>query len=177
MSCLGIYSDAEPGAMNENVGATFGLSALVVVFFAIALYQPETGRATKKYAHASARSELVQPHTPAPALTPTIPPQTIRPGQVASDRRLTPRMAKGPASSATMPRPTIVAARRVEVNDDVPRTAPGPFTEARSGETLEDVARRVYGSGRAADSLRKANRDLVRDDGVPLVAGALIRTP
>ena len=32
--------------MNENVGASFGLSVLIVVFFAVVLYQPELPEAS-----------------------------------------------------------------------------------------------------------------------------------
>jgi hypothetical protein len=177
MSCLRVYSDAESGVMNENVGASFGLSVLVVVFFAIALFQPERGRALKETASASAKSEPVEAHPPEPELTPIVEPQAARPGPVASTRRLAPGIAKRAATAGKTSKPAVVAARRVESKVVEPRTPTGPFTEVRAGETLEDVAWRVYGSDRAVDSLRKANRDLVRDEAVPLVAGALIRTP
>lgn len=165
--------------MNENVGASFGLSVLVVVFFAVALFEPEAGRAAKKTAEDSPRRKPVeaQPPTPAPPPTPIDMPQPVSPEPVASTRGGASGMAKHVVSVAKRSTPTVVAARGIEPRGAEPRVPAGPFTEARSGETLEDVAWRVYGSDRAVDSLRKANRDLLRDEDVPLVAGALIRTP
>ncbi len=181
MSCLGIYSDAEPGVMNENVGASFGLSVLVVVFFAVALFEPEGGRPSRgnggQTARASAEPERVEAQPPVPELTPVAEPKAARPGTVASTHRAAPGLARRAVSGSKTAKSQVVATRRVEPRDTKPNAPLGPFTEARPGETLEDVAWRVYGSDRVVDSLRKANRDLVRDEAVPLVAGALIRTP
>jgi nucleoid-associated protein YgaU len=63
---------------------------------------------------------------------------------------------------------------------DIPSRLPeprGPFTRVRDGESLFDIALRVYGSGNAADSLWKANRDLIDREDTPLREGALLRTP
>jgi hypothetical protein len=51
------------------------------------------------------------------------------------------------------------------------------FTEAYEGETLRDVASRVYGSPEEDEALWRLNRDLIgrRDD--TLSAGTLLRTP
>ena len=155
--------------MNENVGASFGLSVLVVVFFAVALFEPEGGRPQRTAGETSAEPEPVEAHPPVPEPTRIEAPQAARPGPVAMTKRAIPVAKKA--------NPPVVAARRVEPKSLAPRAPAGPFTEALSGETLEDVAWRVYGSDRAVESLRKANRDLMRGEDVPLVAGALIRTP
>jgi hypothetical protein len=80
-----------------------------------------------------------------------------------------------PVASASRPPMTDRIARR-----DVPSRPPeprGPFTRVRVGESLSDIALRVYGSGNAADSLWKANRDLIDREDTPLREGALLRTP
>jgi hypothetical protein len=53
----------------------------------------------------------------------------------------------------------------------------GDFTVVEPGETLADVAERVYGSDRAAESLWKANRDQLASLESPLPKGTLLRTP
>jgi hypothetical protein len=51
------------------------------------------------------------------------------------------------------------------------------FTQSLEGESLRDVARRVYGSPDEAEGLWRLNRDLIpRREGV-LPAGTLLRTP
>ncbi len=55
-----------------------------------------------------------------------------------------------------------------------PRSA---FTTTRDGESLDDVAVRVYGSADKADTLWRANRDLLPHRDSPLSAGAVLRTP
>ena len=47
----------------------------------------------------------------------------------------------------------------------------------KQGESLEDVAIRVYGSSDPVDTLWRANRDLLPHRDSPLSAGAVLRTP
>ncbi len=51
------------------------------------------------------------------------------------------------------------------------------FTVVRVGETLEDVAERVYGQRAAAPAIVRANRDVLARGVAALEAGALLRTP
>ena len=51
------------------------------------------------------------------------------------------------------------------------------FTTARDGESLDDVAVRVYGSADQVDALWRANRDLLLRRDSPLKAGDMLRTP
>ncbi len=61
--------------------------------------------------------------------------------------------------------------------DDAPNEPKGAFTHTRAGETLTDVARRVYGTADQTKPLWLANRDVLdRIDG-PLRPGTLLRTP
>jgi hypothetical protein len=51
------------------------------------------------------------------------------------------------------------------------------FTVVEEGETIWDVALRVYGSTGQADTLWRANRDALARKDSPLLAGTLLRTP
>ena len=51
------------------------------------------------------------------------------------------------------------------------------FTQALEGETLRDVAIRVYGSSEEAESLWRLNRDLISRREGTLPPGTLLRTP
>jgi nucleoid-associated protein YgaU len=55
-----------------------------------------------------------------------------------------------------------------------PRSA---FIVVQSGETLKDVAVRVYGSADRLDVLWRANRDVLPRSDSPLSPGAVLRTP
>ena len=145
--------------MNENVGASFGLSVLVVLCFAVALYQPDppAGKLpTPKPAGRPLKSVGVAKQTPAHATSepkPSPPSKTLRP----------------------VSHPLVEAGLKVAET-----TSPGPrgaFTAARAGERLEDVARRVYGIEGFAERLWKANRDLLDNANDPLRTGMLVRTP
>jgi hypothetical protein len=51
------------------------------------------------------------------------------------------------------------------------------FTEVGQGESLTDVAVRVYGTSAAARSIWKSNRDILGGQDAPLRAGMVLRTP
>ncbi len=63
---------------------------------------------------------------------------------------------------------------RVRVN--APRS-PGVFTTVERGETLADVATRVYGTSGTAAHVWRANRDQLLTVETPPRAGMLLRTP
>ena len=142
--------------MNEHVGASFGLSVLIVLFFTVALYQPDKVPSSKGPAADSKTAEVAkkartEPQAVAagPGPSPKIPAQTV-------------------SQRVALPSPRLIEASP---------GPPGAFTAARSGERLEDVARRVYGAKGSTTRLWKANRDrLVRED-EPLRTGMLVRTP
>ncbi len=54
---------------------------------------------------------------------------------------------------------------------------PSEFTTVLKGETLGDVAQRVYGSGELASSLWRSNRDQLDQPDSRLKAGGILRTP
>ena len=51
------------------------------------------------------------------------------------------------------------------------------YTRARAGESLRDVAERVYGSAEFTHALWQANRDQVADVDQDPAAGLVLRTP
>ena len=55
--------------------------------------------------------------------------------------------------------------------------ARGAFTKTKVGESLADVAERVYGTKSAVYSLWRANRDVLNSPDDPIEAGLILRTP
>ncbi len=181
--------------MNRQVGPSIVLSVLIVCFFAVALYQrdpprPSHGRIQSKAADATARSGSTSPRVPrrsssgqseSAELVQDVSARREVPGRpiaLASDSSITaferapadssrPRGADAVGSSGSTRGQRIEAARR-------PASA---FTIVLANETLEDVARRVYGSGEVGDSLWRANRDALARRESPLIAGMVLRTP
>jgi hypothetical protein len=160
--------------MNRHPGVSVALSFALVAFFAVILYQPEhipLPHAGEEFAARESTPLPVLPPAPAPPLTPAEP-LTVAPA---------PRPAIVPVAATTWPVPS--ADRGVEHADpERPRPAVGlpaqpGFTLAGEGETLRDVALRVYGSADHADALWRLNRDLVGQPDAILEAGALLRTP
>ena len=87
--------------------------------------------------------------------------------------RPVPRPARSPQNPAL--RPEVVARRAASKPKPV---GPRPSsTVVTAGESLADVAVRVYGSAEAAEALWRANRDLLAGRDAPLAPGTLLRTP
>jgi nucleoid-associated protein YgaU len=155
--------------MDQHLGASITLSFGLVLVFAIVLYPPEPDRPSP----AATVGAVVEPVGSRPAPTTPQPPVTL--GEPLAERPT-------PADSVPAPCP---APLRAEPEDDraEPKDEPSAtptheaFTRADEGETLRDVAVRVYGSPDVVEDLWRLNRDLVgsRDDLLP--AGTLLRTP
>jgi hypothetical protein len=187
--------------MNGNMGASFALSFLLVGVVAVVLYRPEThppspaGGASIEVT-ATPESEANEPFPP---LTPAVPwsdaPAPTEPAPaslVSRSGSATSLTALGTDDRANDPirRPSLET--RGNPTSDVPApsnpavrpvarrsisTGPHPpFTTSAAGETLADVARRIYGSA-AAQDLWLANRDHIERPDAPLPAGTLLRTP
>ena len=178
--------------MNKNVSASFTLSVLVVGFFAVALYQPDTPIRTsaarsKPVADANAvKAQAVIKTVGQPAPSPQASPAKAQPeprvtltrsrdvgvSQVQVTGRVDPP-ASNPAARARIdpkrPSGVLPAAAKPE-----PR---GAFTSVRAGETLADVARREYGTGANAAVHWTANPDLIERRDSPLRVGTMLRTP
>jgi nucleoid-associated protein YgaU len=153
---------------------------------------------------AMARPAPILRPAPAPsaAVDPTAPPVPIPPSgtsrAVATDRVHAPGdpLRDGPARSSSLGAP-LPAIRIVSdrsgparpsrsLSHHVPpatarssgvKLARAPFTIVGSGETLSDVARRIYGTGDEAEWLWRANRDLVGEPGATVPPGTVLRTP
>jgi hypothetical protein len=98
-----------------------------------------------------------------------------------------PAAASPEPSPGESPSPRPVAQKPTETVKAAPAATPsaaaapaGPrsaFTTVKEGESLEDVAIRVYGSADPVNSLWRANRDLLPQRTSPLQAGSILRTP
>jgi nucleoid-associated protein YgaU len=179
--------------MNQNVPASFGLSVLTVAFFAVVLYQRDASPTPA--AEVGGRGSGVgdrgsgTPAAPAngadaepaasPVATPVDAPIRLTPAPTSAD----PLAFRGPVrNNSTRVRDDVAGplARPVSrrlANPPAPPEPRGAFTQARAGETLDDVAVRVYGTADAARSLWLANRDLLDRADAPLRPGTLLRTP
>lgn len=186
--------------MDQHLGASITLSFALVVFFAVVLYEPEHAHLVPSAPEAAlvVREEMSPVTTdPLPAVTPgeplaastpapiagpsSAPPTTAEifresgPGTIAARRREFGTRAGGAGEGTDPPATTLGGASgSTRLDRRPPRKA---FTMVDEGETLRDVAARVYGSPDEADALWGLNRDLVKLVDVPLPAGTLLRTP
>jgi nucleoid-associated protein YgaU len=192
--------------MNRHAGASFTLSVLVVAFFAVALYQPEhpPSPATASVAVHEAAADLPpQTSRSVPTVTPGVPLEQVtaeprRPLETAaavpaqfSPLPSTRRVRTG--ANLRSGRPIMSSSLIAEASPSIARaedpqsprqplrplrTVAGQagFTAVAAGESLSDIAVRVYGTPDAAQTLWLANRDILSDD-APLRQGMLLRTP
>jgi hypothetical protein len=192
--------------LNPSVGASFSLSFLVVATAAVAL-NPALDRIPKPAAGAdeiaatetdpgrsagSAAPDFgpVEPAAGKRSQTPT------SQGEVAilaqpDQARLTRVPERSIDQSEWTPREPARAERlkasavspgSATSRSSLRRQAPGKrrsefFFGVREGETLTDVARRLYGSADAAEALWQVNRDHVSRPDTPLPSGTPLRTP
>jgi nucleoid-associated protein YgaU len=176
--------------MNRQVGPSIVLSVLIVCFFAVALYQrdpprPSQGRGRTGIGEQNRRSgPLIRSSTVQAGSTVSAQPATAlsegpaRAIALVSDSSIT---AFGP-EPADSGRSGVAGSVRSEGSNtgqriDGGRRPASAFTTVVANETLQDVARRVYGSGHLADSLWRANRDALSRRESPLAAGMVLRTP
>lgn len=196
--------------MNRHVGASFTLSVLVVVFFAVILYEPEHARLPARPSRHTSASTRETPPAPTPGVpiseaTSAPPPESLGQPAVASAaepfeppadpspprrfplRSAEPRPLRSPVARAAprLPQPAsddLEAGTRPRIRKTARRqslsTVPRPaFTRVAAGESLSDVAVRVYGTPDAASTLWLVNRDLIDRRDAPLTVGMLLRTP
>jgi hypothetical protein len=148
--------------MDRHPGVSITLSFALVAVFAIILYQPDHAPLPHAREHADARD----------AERPMAPPQPMPP--LTATEPLTPPPAPEPAPPVILP---VAGANRPPSEPPAILPAREGFTQALEGETLRDVALRVYGSADEAESLWRLNRDLVPRRDATLSAGTLLRTP
>jgi nucleoid-associated protein YgaU len=166
------------------------LSVLIVCFFAVALYQRDPPRPP----HGQARSGIGDTASRSvPATRPSsVKAVSTRTAQSATAPREGPERPIALASDSSIKSVERVPEAGVHLDgaDSVgfqgsnngrriggPRRPESAFTVVVANETLEDIARRVYGSSDLADSLWRSNRDALSRKESPLAAGMVLRTP
>jgi hypothetical protein len=163
--------------MNRYPGASIALSFALVAVFAVILYQPDHAPLPRARESASVIGPVPSPAPPPePPLT-AAEPLIAAPGPVLNP----PPRAIVPVASATRP---VATAERAGDHTDSGTHRPAVvapvqegFIVALEGETLRDVALRVYGSADEGEGLWRLNRDLVGRQDALLGAGTLLRTP
>ncbi|AGA28574.1 LysM peptidoglycan-binding domain-containing protein [Singulisphaera acidiphila] len=184
--------------MNRHVGASFTLSVLVVVFFAVILYEPDHTRSRVPASEPEPVEASPTPPPPTPGVpliestanllpepSPTLAasPSSSRPIEaVVSLAPVPPPKPPAPSPRARVPAPDPRAVVQVVSRRQPPSPPPPPgrhsaFTQVAEGESLSDVALRVYGTSEATTSLWRANRDIIARRETPLAPGLVLRTP
>jgi Tfp pilus assembly protein FimV len=155
--------------MNQHLGPTYALSVLVIVAFAVMFHGAD--RLPDRPVEAG---KSVPGSPPARAATATA-------RRLVADRNQSHRVEDAPARRSAEPPPRAVAessALPAAVRTVARKTAvKGAFTRVESGESLADVAIRVYGSGQMASALWRANRDQLPGPTSRLEPGMILRTP
>ena len=171
--------------MNRQVIPSMILSVFIVCFFSVLLYDREKPPSSGDTPRVEGKTEPapVAPAAPSGAI-PVAPVETAAASPSARAPEVPePKAAESaPASSPATPEPphvtdTSVTAtstatvEAVPVHDPPKTTIPAPppappeprsaFTTVKDGESLDDVALRVYGSADRVDALWRANRDLL----------------
>ncbi len=141
--------------MIRHSGACVLFSVLILVLAAVVLYRSEPTPARAE--------EIVPPVEAVPDVPPNPAEVEAEPPPVETPTRKEPESGGMPAETGPEP----VEVRRPEA----------PFTLSEPGETMLDVARRVYGTPEVAPALRQVNRDLIDRDDVPIRPGSALRTP
>jgi nucleoid-associated protein YgaU len=154
----GLRMQPEQPAMPRQVGLSVLLSLALILVVALGLAGPSNLAADpSRRSPAPSRPEpIVAAGSLIEAPAPTRPPQALPAPTVG-----VPWSSSDPASAPARPW----------------TSSCGPFTEVRSGESLADVARRVYGDPAAVSHLVEANRDQSLDALSPLHPGNPLRTP
>jgi nucleoid-associated protein YgaU len=171
--------------MNRNVTASFSLSVSLVLLFAVLLYQPDGPVSKPLQATSVAQAEPRKPISDLtegrPPLTPGSPLTESSAGDGESDAPTPTPVARVEATEPAAVELKSGPSRGERSRETRPAMGtPRPtsaFTHARPGESLADIAIRVYGSPDSAGKIWMANRDLiVSPDAVP-PGGTLLRTP
>jgi hypothetical protein len=180
--------------MNRQVIPSMFLSVFIVCFFSVLLYDHDRPPSTRGQSQAKVKAEPAPapPEHPGPSPS-TRPAQPVpeAPAPKAAEPAAEPPAVSAPPSrtepepAVAVPPPATVEPAPVReppkttipVAAESPHEPPSAFTTTREGESLGDVAVRVYGSAEKADTLWRANRDLLPHRDSPLIAGAVLRTP
>jgi hypothetical protein len=163
--------------MDTRTGISFGISFFLVVLAAVALHRPEPS-APKPVAQTAKPVEAVP--IPRDTIAPTPPEPTPGHPWPAPSVPATPESKVDNAVRPAEPiavAPTSGSVVRKVARPANPRRPRSAFTTVAKGESLADVAYRVYGTEEAKRSLWLANRDHLDQPDSPLTAGMALRTP
>lgn len=152
--------------MDRDTGAGILLSFLLVGIVAVAFYRPDRPP-SMVVGRPPASSSTKEPPRPTPGVPLAEATTTRGPSDGGAAR---PKAADGPG----IVRRTSAAGPR---RGGALRRPGSSFTKAEGGETLADVARRVYGTEEAAGPLWRANRDQLDGPEAALRPGMILRTP
>jgi nucleoid-associated protein YgaU len=151
--------------MNQHLGASYTLSVLIVIGFALLM----------------AKSDITVPtrREVAPKSNPRV--KSIeRSTEPVAQVKAAPKQGQGQIeASIVMPASSPVSLAR-PISHVKPATAlkpRGEFTTVRPGESLVEVARRVYGTEAHVAKLWHANRDQLPDRSTTPRVGMTLRTP
>lgn len=178
--------------MNEHAGPACTLSVLIVGIFAVLLHEkdqsptlakpraPEPGVVKEHHREPqSPRGESISRslETSPGSSPPSTSIQLHEAGSKGDPSRTFLNTASASTTSASSANPTnrpVKLPSKPKPRLIRPRS---PFTVVGPGESLADVATRVYGSPDAKEAIWKANRDQIAQVDSPLVRGTLLRTP
>ena len=182
--------------MNEHAGPACVLSVLIVAAFAILLHDknpPPTNPQTPVREITDALPRSVPNIAPASTASrgrqaegaPVPPPSPAKQGEMVAVPITAPEKLAATAASGGLSPPPAEARSEGGKDEAKPegarRPTPSgprpPFTVVGPGETLIDVARRIYGSTDATQAIWKANRDQLERIDSTLARGTLLRTP
>jgi nucleoid-associated protein YgaU len=153
--------------LNARVASSFVFSVLIVAVTAVALYRPEPPPSEPLAEGSAFKAADAPPPTPGAARAdPSGGSETDGPSKGS-----TAMVPNGQASPQEVIRSNEAAARTTG-----PSARPA-FVRVEPGESLADVAVRVYGSTEAAASLWAANRDQLARPDEPLAPGSVLRAP
>jgi hypothetical protein len=168
--------------MNQHLAASYSLSVMIVVFFAIALYRADPpsqpSRTQPVASKEKADSGSVSRSDGKPSIAGTEPR-----AEAASRAGVEPSIAsrveaiRGPAVSNPPQAPGSVVRQVSRASTRPGLVRKGAFTIIEGDETLEDVAIRVYGSADSAVEIWRSNRDQLPTRETPTRAGMVLRTP
>jgi hypothetical protein len=163
--------------MNQHLAASYSLSVMIVVCFAIALYRADPPSQPSR-SQPVASKERVDSGTP-PRSIARAEPRAEAPSRARVEPSIASKVEaiRGPAVANPPLAPGSVV-RQVSRQSRSPEPVrKGAFTMVEVDETLEDVAMRIYGSADSAVELWRSNRDQLPTRETPPRVGMVLRTP
>jgi hypothetical protein len=180
--------------MNEHAGPACALSGLIVGIFAVLLHDhsppppvplPHAQGSSAASPRGGESSKPVIPSAvrPTPSGAIVAPPKAAEEPSIVLPAARPREIAVAVPEPPRLPMPKVRPAQADAEAPVAPPKRPAPlsprptFAIVQQGESLAEVAVRVYGSKDATEALWKANRDQVERIDSPLARGTLLRVP